>query len=123
VTAVARWRPVCPGAHRLRPRRAVSPLVSLGWFVLVRPVGEGAEPLPAGEERRCPWPVRADLQDALTGVMDEPGGDRPDRVAEGVRVGFPQVLLVAVAEETGPGGQVSGDVRRDDPAAIDLPGL
>jgi hypothetical protein len=55
--------------------------------------------------------------------MGEPGGDVPDPVAERVRVGFPQVLIVAVAEEAGPGGQVGGDVRRDDPAAVDLPGL
>ena len=44
-------------------------------------------------------------------------------VAERVRVGFPQVRVVAVAEEAGPGGQVGGDVRGDDPAAVDLPGL
>ena len=28
--------PVCPGVHRLRPRRGASPSVSLGLFVLVR---------------------------------------------------------------------------------------
>jgi hypothetical protein len=29
----------------------------------------------------------------------------------------------ALAEEAGPGGQVGGDVRGDDPARVDLPGL
>jgi hypothetical protein len=85
--------------------------------------GQGAEPLPAGEERLFRGPVRADLQDALTGVMGEPGGEVPDPVAERVRVGIPQVLIVSAAEEAGPGGQVGGDVRGDDPAAVDLPGL
>src|SRR2546429_3999739 len=31
--------------------------------------------------------------------------------------------LTALAQEAGPGGQVGGDVRGDDPAAVDLPGL
>src|SRR2546429_7310412 len=31
--------------------------------------------------------------------------------------------VVAVAQEAGPGGEVGGDVRGDDPAAVDLPGL
>jgi hypothetical protein len=34
-------------------------------------------------------------------VAGEPGGDVPDAVAERVRVGFLQVLLVAEAEEAG----------------------
>jgi hypothetical protein len=42
----------------------------------------------------------------------------PDPVAERVGIGVPQVLLVAVNEEAGPGGQVGGDVRGDDPAAV-----
>src|SRR5258708_34841696 len=46
-----------------------------------------------------------------------------EKVAERVRVGFPQVLVVAEAEEAGPGGEVGGDVRGDDPAAVDLPGV
>jgi len=54
-------------------------------------------------------------------MAGEPGGDVPDPVAERVRVGFPQVLMVVKAEEAGPGGQVGGDVRRDDPARVDLP--
>ena len=29
---------------------------------------QGAEPLPAGEERLLPWPVGADLQDPPAGV-------------------------------------------------------
>jgi hypothetical protein len=52
-------------------------------------------------------------------VAGEPGGDVPDPVAERARVGVPQFLVVAVAEEAGPGGEVGGD----DPAAVDLPGL
>jgi hypothetical protein len=37
------------------------------------------------------------------------------------RVGVPQVRVEA--RQTGPGGQVGGDVRGDDPAAVDLPGF
>jgi hypothetical protein len=44
-------------------------------------------------------------------------------IVQRVWVGFPQVLLVAEAEQAGPGGEVGGDVRGDDPAAVDLPGL
>ena len=84
---------------------------------------QGAEPLPAGEERVLPGPVRADLQDSFPGVPGEPGGDVPDAVTERVRVGVPQLLLVAEAEEARPGGQVGRDVRGDDPAAVDLPRL
>jgi hypothetical protein len=47
----------------------------------------------------------------------------PDAVAERVRVGVPQVLVVAEAQQASPGGQVRGDVRGDDSAAVDLPGL
>jgi hypothetical protein len=39
--AVVWWCPVCPGAHRLRLRRAVSPLVSLGLVLLVKRVQAG----------------------------------------------------------------------------------
>lgn len=36
-------------------------------------------------------------------------------------MGFPQVRVVAAAdEEAGPGGEVGGSVRGDDPAAVDL---
>jgi len=46
----------------------------------------------------------------------------PNPVAERVRAGFPQLVVVA-AEEAGPGGEVGGDVRGNDPAGVDLPGL
>src|ERR1700704_18148 len=85
--------------------------------------GQGAEPLPAGEERVLPGPVGADHEDPLAGVTGEAGWDMPDPVAERVRVGVSQVRVVPAAEEAGPGGQVGGDVRGDDPAAVDLPGL
>ena len=84
---------------------------------------QDAEPLPAGEERIFPGPVRADLEDALPGVMREPGGDVPDPVAERIGVGVPQVLVIVAAEQARPGREIGGDVRGDDPAAVDLPGL
>ena len=56
-------------------------------------------------------------------MAGQAGGDVPDPVAECVRVGVPQVSVVVAAEEAGPGGQVGGDVRGDDPAFADLPGL
>ncbi len=68
-------------------------------------------------------PVRVDLQEALAGVVGEASGDVPDPVSERVRIRFFQVVAVVEAKETGPGGQVGGDVRRDDPAAVDLPCL
>lgn len=42
---------------------------------------QDAEPVPAGEEGIVPGPVRADLEDPLAGVADEPGGQVPDPVA------------------------------------------
>jgi hypothetical protein len=56
-------------------------------------------------------------------VACEPGRQVPDPVAERVRVGVAEFLVVVVAEEAGPGGEVSGDVRRDDPSFVDLPGF
>ena len=52
-------------------------------------------------------------------MAGEPGGDVPDPVAECVRVGVPQLRVVVAAEEAGPGGQVGGDVRGDDPVGLD----
>jgi hypothetical protein len=43
--------------------------------------------------------------------------------AECVRLGVPQVRLVMEAEEPGPGGEVGGDVRGEDPSFVDLPGF
>ena len=117
----AGW-PGCP--VRTGSDRAGVVLLSCSWDCLLWSggCGQGAEPLPAGEEGLLPGPVGADLENALTGVMCQASGDVPDPVAERVRVGFPQVLVIAEAEETGPGGEVGGDVRGDDPAAVDLPG-
>src|SRR6266496_2466473 len=56
-------------------------------------------------------------------VAGAPAGDVPGPVAERVRVGVAQARVVAVAEEAGPGGEVGGEVRRGNPAAVDLPGL
>jgi hypothetical protein len=56
-------------------------------------------------------------------VADEPGREVPDPVAERVRGGVAEILIVVEAEEAGPGGEVSGDIRREDPALVDLPGF
>jgi hypothetical protein len=59
--AVAWWCPVCPGAHRLRRRRGRAPfgrwdgLCWSGWC------GQGAEPLPAGQERLLPRYLQSGL--------------------------------------------------------------
>src|SRR6266536_2300859 len=42
-----------------------------GWSVGCR---QGAQPLPAGQERLLPGPGAADLQRAGAGVADQPGG-------------------------------------------------
>jgi hypothetical protein len=62
-----------------------------------------------------------------------PGADRlrprwdvppsADPVAERAGVGFAQSGVVLVAEEAGPGGKVSGDVRGGDPAFVCVPNL
>src|SRR3954470_5067721 len=85
--------------------------------------GQGAEPLPAGQECLGPGPVWADGEGSLAGVGGEFRGEVPDPVAEGTGVGVAEPGVVAVAEEAGPGGEVGGDVRCDDPAAVDLPGF
>ena len=59
---------------------------------------QGAEPLPASQECLLPWPVRADLKDALAGVVHEAGREVPDSVAERVRLGVFQVLAVVEAQ-------------------------
>lgn len=79
--------------------------------------------MPAGQECLFPGPVGADAQGPPAGVAGEACGDVPDPVAERVRVGVFQVRVVAAAEEAGPGGQVGGDVRGDDPPDVDLPRL
>src|SRR5690242_5543945 len=101
-------RPVCPGAHRLRPRRGGPPFCRTccpccpcwsfrRW--------QSAEPSPAGEEGVFPRPGGTDGKGSLAGVAGESGGQVPDPVAERVGVGVPE-FLVAVAEEAGPGGDV-----------------
>jgi len=114
---------VCPGAHRLRLRRAGLLPCRLCGFHWSGQCWQSAEALPAGEERVCPWPAGADRQDALAGVAGKPGGQVPDAVAECVRGGVAEFRVVAVAEEAGPGGEVGGDVRGEDPPAVDLPVL
>jgi hypothetical protein len=46
----------------------------------------------------------------------------PDPVAEGVRVRAAEFAVVQ-AQEAGPCREVGGDVRGQDPAGVDLPGL
>jgi hypothetical protein len=53
--------------------------------------------------------------------MCEAGEDVPDPVAERIRVGFPQALVIAEAEEARPRREIGGDVRGYDPTAVDLP--
>jgi hypothetical protein len=76
--------------------------------------GQGAEALPAGDEGVGPWPVGADREGPLAGEAGEAGWQVPDPVAEGVRVGVPELFVVAVAEEAGPGGDVRGEDVGDD---------
>jgi hypothetical protein len=71
--------PVCPDAHRLRPRR--------GGLLLCRwdgcwscGCGQGGDPLPAGDEGVLPAPVAADFQGAAAGVADQPGRHVPQPV-------------------------------------------
>ena len=47
----------------------------------------------------------------------------PEAVAERVRVGVLSVAEVMAAQQTGPGGQVGGDVRGNDTAFVNLPDL
>ena len=86
---VVRQCPVCPGAHRLRLRRGDPPFLRRDGSCWSGGCGQGAEPLPAGEERICPGPVGADGEGPLPGVAGEAGGDVPDPVAERIGVCFP----------------------------------
>jgi hypothetical protein len=63
--------------------RAGSCLLSCRWDGLCWSgwCGQGAEPLPAGEEGVGPWPVGADREGPLPGPGGEAGGDVPDPVA------------------------------------------
>jgi hypothetical protein len=81
--------PGCPGAHRLRPRRVFLLSCRSGGSCWSGGCGQGAEPLPAGEECTGPWPVGADGEGPFPGVAGEAGGQVPDPVAERIRVGFP----------------------------------
>ena len=56
-------------------------------------------------------------------MVHETGREVPDPVAARVRLGFLQVGAVVEAQQPVPGGQVSGDVGGEDPAAVDLPGF
>ena len=115
--------PVCPGVHRLRPRRPCPPSALRAGSCWSGQCGQGAEALPAVQECLGPRPVGADGEGALAGVAGQPGRQMPDAVAERVRVRVAEFGVVAVAEEAGPGGEVGGDARRDDPSRVDLPGL
>jgi hypothetical protein len=48
------------------------------------------------------------------------GGEVPDLVAERVRVGVAKFVVVAAPQEAGPGSEVGGDSRGDDPSCLDL---
>ena len=96
------------------PGRAPFWVVGTGW--LVRRVRAGAQPLPARQECLLPRPGPADLQHAGTGVADQPGGQRPQPVAQRARLGVLEVVAVVQAQEPAPGGQVGGDVARPAPA-------
>jgi hypothetical protein len=65
------------GGHRLRPRRGGLLSGSRGRGSWSGGCGQGAQPLPAGQERLLPGPGPAELEDALPGVADQPGGQRP----------------------------------------------
>src|SRR5690348_3111919 len=115
--------PVCPGTHRLRPRRGgLLPCRGDGccWSCGCR---QGGDTPPAGDEGVLPAPVAADFQGAAAGVADEPGRHVPQPVTQGARLGVLEVLDVVEPEQPAPCLQVGGNVRRDGPAAVDPPGL
>jgi hypothetical protein len=62
--------------------------------------GQGAEPLPAGEERTGPWPVGADREGPFPGVAGEAGGQVPDPVAS---LNFEMIMVL---------GEGDGGLRR-----------
>src|SRR5713101_7713923 len=89
--------PVCPGAHRLRPRR--DGLLPCRWDCscwLCR-CGQRGDARPAGGERVLPGPVTADFQGAAACVTDGSGGDMPQSVTERVRLGVLEVIDVVQA--------------------------
>jgi hypothetical protein len=56
-------------------------------------------------------------------VADEPAGDAPDPVTERVKLCVAEFWLVVEGKEAGPGCEVGGDVRGEDPSLVDLLGL
>src|SRR5215469_7836070 len=115
----------CGGARvRTGSDRAGVVLLSCSWDGSCWSSGswQGAQPLPAVEEGLLSGPVPADGQGPLPGVMLRGGRGGARRGSGAYRVGVPRVRVVAVAEETGPGREVGGDVRGDDAAAVGLPG-
>src|SRR6266568_3383157 len=85
--------------------------------------GQGAQPPPAGQEGVFPGPGPADLQHPGAGVADQPGGQAQQPVAQRVRLGVLEILLVVEAEQAAPGGQVGGEAGGQHPAAVHRPGF
>lgn len=56
-------------------------------------------------------------------MLDEFAGQVPQPVAQRLGFGVGDVGMVVQTEQPGPGVDVGGDVRREDPAGVDLPGL
>src|SRR4249920_974180 len=68
--------------------------------------GQGAQPLPAGQERLLPGPGAADLQHPGAGVAGQPGGQAQQPVAQRARLCVLKVLAVVQAEQPAPASQV-----------------
>src|SRR5690348_6135623 len=58
---------------------------------------QGAQPFPAGQERLLPGAGAADLQHAGAGMADEPGREAEQPVAQRVRFGVLEIVLVVQA--------------------------
>ena len=109
---------MCSGWHRFRPRRGGLLSGSRGRGDWSGGCGQGAQPVPAGQEGVLPGPGPADLQYAGAGVADHQGGQAQQPVAQRIRLGVIEIFLVLQADQAAPGGQVRGEVGGKYPPAV-----
>jgi len=96
-----------PRCTRLRTGSDCAGMVLLP-DAMVRAVQAGARRAQSRCQQIFPWPVAADGEDPMPGVAGEPGGDVPDPVAECVRVGVAEFLVVTEAQKEVQAGRKVG---------------
>jgi hypothetical protein len=91
--------------------------VSDRWdgLVLVRGLGEDADPVPGGHDHRCPGPGGGDFEAEPAATARQAGGGVQDAVAQRFRLGAGEVAVQG--EQPQPGEQGGGGQRGSEPRA------